>query len=482
MKILKIQIEKGFFSKAFTFSRFMNLIYSEKNSVGKTTLLRLIFWGLGYEIPSTKKFNFRKCVMTITLELDNSSLINVVRFNDTLTINDGESEYIYSLPLEAVAFHARIFNCSIPEIINNILGAIYLDQEKGWTLLNRGCVIGKIPFNVESLIRGLADVDCKDLLIEEKEIKSELLKYQKMLDIAEYQRQVNEESGNLVFQEKNEELQAKIAELKLQQNQIEEEIRQIQKVIKDNNSFKGYIERMQLTVISPITGEEIPVNRNTIKGYDDVQQIALVRKRFKLDELQKIKIRIEDLERSYTKEDTLAPVKTLIQTFDSQILNVDINAVAVSNIIAGLKKRKKDIESLIKTKTNQNYRIIQGIYKTAYHYLKELNVEKFADQDESYLFTSDLKSLSGAVLHLTVFAFKLAYIKAIEEKIQVSLPIVIDSPSGKEVVKENVDRMLQILKRDFTNNQVIIASIYSYDIEGISVHPIEKSLMGEEFL
>ena len=343
-------------------------------------------------------------------------------------------------------------------------------------------MIGKIPFNVESLIRGLADVDCKDLLIEEKEIKSELLKYQKMLDIAEYQRQVNEESGNLVFQEKNEELQAKIAELKLQQNQIEEEIRQIQKVIKDNNSFKGYIERMQLTVISPITGEEIPVNRNTIKGYDDVQQIALVRKRFKLDELQKIKIRIEDLERSYTKEDTLAPVKTLIQTFDSQILNVDINAVAVSNIIAGLKKRKKDIESLIKTRTNQNYRIIQGIYKTAYHYLKELNVEKFADQDESYLFTSDLKSLSGAVLHLTVFAFKLAYIKAIEEKIQVSLPIVIDSPSGKEVVKENVDRMLQILKRDFTNNQVIIASIYSYDIEGISVHPIEKSLMGEEFL
>ena len=63
-----------------------------------------------------------------------------------------------------------------------------------------------------------------------------------------------------------------------------------------------------------------------------------------------------------------------------------------------------------------------------------------------------------------------------------SLPIVIDSPSGKEVVKENVDRMLQILKRDFTNNQVIIASIYSYDIEGIFVHPIEKSLMGEEFL
>ena len=162
---------------------------------------------------------------------------------------------------------------------------------------------------------------------------------------------------------------------------------------------------MQLTVISPITGEEIPVNRNTIKGYDDVQQIALVRKRFKLDELQKIKIRIEDLEQSYTKEDTLAPVKTLIQTFDSQILNVDINAVAVSNIIAGLKKRKKDIESLIKTRTNQNYRIIQGIYKTAYHYLKELNVEKFADQDESYLFTSDLKSLSGGSFTLNRFCF-----------------------------------------------------------------------------
>lgn len=114
-------------------------------------------------------------------------------------------------------------------------------------------------------------------------------------------------------------------------------------------------------------------------------------------------------------------------------------------------------------------------------YFKEFDVEKFTDNNENYLFTHDLKSLSGAVLHLTVFSFRLAYIKAIEQATNISLPIVIDSPSGKEVKKENVEKMMNILERDFPHNQVIIASIFQYDIENLRIHTIEKSLMGEDF-
>ena len=34
-------------------------IYSDVNSVGKSTLLRLLFYAMGYSIPSTKKLDFQ---------------------------------------------------------------------------------------------------------------------------------------------------------------------------------------------------------------------------------------------------------------------------------------------------------------------------------------------------------------------------------------------------------------------------------------
>lgn len=481
MKIKAIHINEGFFSREFEFTDNINLIYSLKNSVGKTTLLRLIFWGLGYEIPSTKKFNFNKCDTQIKLELDNLTQLTVCRFKDVLTVFDGTEEITYSLPMEAMQFHSRIFNTNNIDVVANILGAIYLDQEKGWTLLNRGCVIGKIPFNVESLIRGLSNIDCKDLIEEEKKLRKEISKYQKMLDIAEYQKQINEESGNLVYEEKNDELHIKIATLRLQQSQIEDELKRVSDIIKENDSFKNYIEKMRLIVVSK-SGEEIPVNKSTIKGFEDVQQVALARKKVQLLKLQDIKNKISKLTQSFDDTETLVKVETLISSFDSKILSIPVNAVVVTNVIEQLAKRKREINNIIELKTKNNNPLIATIYKDAYAYLKELSVDKFADDGETYLFTHDLKSLSGAVLHLTVFAFRLAYIKAIENSIGISLPIVIDSPSGKEVQKENVEKMMDIIERDFPSNQVIIASIYQYDIDNLKTHTIEKSLMGEDFL
>ena len=37
------------------------------------------------------------------------------------------------------------------------------------------------------------------------------------------------------------------------------------------------------------------------------------------------------------------------------------------------------------------------------------------------------------------------------------------APSGKEVDRYNVDVMMDILKRDFSDHQIIIASIFEYD-------------------
>lgn len=93
------------------------------------------------------------------------------------------------------------------------------------------------------------------------------------------------------------------------------------------------------------------------------------------------------------------------------------------------------------------------------------------------MFTSNLKELSGALLHKTVFAFRLAYIIEIERAINIKLPIILDSPSGKEVDQENIKLMMDILKRDFADHQIIIASIFEYDFDPLNVIEIVNRLI-----
>ena len=95
----------------------------------------------------------------------------------------------------------------------------------------------------------------------------------------------------------------------------------------------------------------------------------------------------------------------------------------------------------------------------------------------SYLFTSNLKELSGAVLHKTVFAFRLAYIIEIQKKLGFKLPLILDSPSGKEVDPDNVQLMMNILKTEFSDNQIIIASIFKYDFDIVNTIEIKNRLI-----
>lgn len=108
------------------------------------------------------------------------------------------------------------------------------------------------------------------------------------------------------------------------------------------------------------------------------------------------------------------------------------------------------------------------VYNNVLKYAIELGIGTDTTLAASYLFTSNLKELSGALLHKTVFAFRLAYIIEIEKFLGDKLPIILDSPSGKEVDQENIKLMMDILKRDFSDHQIIIASIYEYDLNPLN--------------
>ena len=67
---------------------------------------------------------------------------------------------------------------------------MYIDQDKGWSLLNRGTVIGKIKFSIEELLSGLNNIDISDLLDKRKNLKFNKDKYTALLNIQELSEQV----------------------------------------------------------------------------------------------------------------------------------------------------------------------------------------------------------------------------------------------------------------------------------------------------
>lgn len=61
------------------------------------------------------------------------------------------------------------------------------------------------------------------------------------------------------------------------------------------------------------------------------------------------------------------------------------------------------------------------------------------------------------------YVFKLTYIKSIDSKYSIKLPIIIDLPRTNELSEVSTDDMMKILKRDFYEHQIILVSIYKID-------------------
>lgn len=76
-----------------------------------------------------------------------------------------------------------------------------------------------------------------------------------------------------------------------------------------------------------------------------------------------------------------------------------------------------------------------------------------------------MKSLLGAVLQKIVFAFKVAFLKVIEENMDTKLFMVLDSPKGKELDDANMKLIENLIKKELDENQIIIASIYNFEHE-----------------
>lgn len=280
MIIKSIRLTERLFNnnRSINFSDKVNLVHSERNSAGKTTLLRLLLYSLGYDIPNIRGIEFKNCETEVKLYCENCGDVILSRAaRDLVAAINGEKQ-TFVLPEQGSELRKILFNADNDSILNNLLGAFYIDQEKGWTLLNRGVAIGRIRFNIEELIRGLSNRSCNDLIEKEKKLSQELYKYRLMHSVAQYRETIDRKSGSLAIETYEEKINIELEQLLIEKKSLEKELRRIDREINNNKNFGKFISEMKILVQSP-NGEIIPVNLDNIVSYDDSIQYLIAKKK-----------------------------------------------------------------------------------------------------------------------------------------------------------------------------------------------------------
>lgn len=480
MIIKSVYLKEGLFERKIEFSPSVTFIHSKNNSCGKTTLLRFMLYGLGYNVPNTKKIKFQNCEVIITVECEKLGFVSLYR-NDvsSIVIKNSNSESTYVLPEQQKELHSKLFGTDNTDILSNLLGAFYVDQEKGWTLLNRGKVIGSIGFNIEELIRGLSGRDCTELIKKIAQLQREKEKYKQMSSVAQYRASLENDSASIVTDSYEDTVDAEMSALLLQQSRLKKELKRIDGTLSENSRFRKFVSDIKLLVKSP-EGTVFPVKEENIVGLNDSIELLITKRKMVSNDYAAVSSRIECLEKERDSEyEQLAFFQSAsqLEIFDRKILRMPLNPKIIKHELDRLEKEIKALQEELSRATKIDNSVVKELSDSIIAYGTELGIGDTESIPRTYLFTSNLKELSGALLHKTAFAFRLAYITAIEKALNIKLPILLDSPSGKEVDQNNIALMMNILKRDFSDHQIIIASIYTYNFENAVMVEIKDRLI-----
>lgn len=81
-------------ARKIKFQRGINIITSELNSVGKTSLSLMLLYSFGAKVRFSDKWNLDNIFTKLTIEHDNKNII-IIRYKDTYTIIADGKKFFY---------------------------------------------------------------------------------------------------------------------------------------------------------------------------------------------------------------------------------------------------------------------------------------------------------------------------------------------------------------------------------------------------
>lgn len=476
MKFLKIIIEYENYVKQFDFFD-KTLIFSDDNSVGKSTLLRLLFYGLGYPIPGTYGIKFQKANVKVIFERDGKQYMTK-RENDYIEIyNDNKFIASESLNGNNDAWYSYIWGIDSIRVLRNILGAIYMDQDKGWTLLNRGKVIGNIRFNIRDLLIGLSKEE-KNLdasLNELDEQKRTLNQTRQLRMLKESATKYKDKSIESIREKDNDELNDKYKNLKLKSSFLRKELAKVKKNIHDEKGLINYL--LSLNIVVKDGNRKIVINKDNLLNFNNNIDFLKQKSAIMQEDIEDLHQQLSDVKKELERETTnLFSEQDVVERTFNDIASIDINNSVLEARELELRASISKLNNEIENDFTDNNELIEETRNWINIFAKKLNILDVVE-GKKYIFTRDLKSISGTIYYKVVFSFKMAYIKTIEKHTGLNLPIVLDSPSGREVTDRNISDVIEIINDYFVDNQIIIASINKYDLNNVKEIKIYKNLL-----
>ena len=461
MKINYIYLKEGIFDRKIYFHNHQ-LIYSEENSQGKTTLMRLILHALGFTVPNTAGANFNDFQTIISVDSNSNELI-LERNGAIINLNYNKQNILFNLPEEILKLHSIVFNINEINLLENLLGAIYVDQTKGLIVLNRGEIIGNNTFTVEKFIAGLQNNDIDKLTRLISDERQKLKDYKAVLSIAQYKIDNKLETKEVLDSIDNEitSYNSRITLLKSRIESLKKSIKELKITMQENKTFLNIIESYHLYVADE-NGKKIVVNSNSIVGYQDNYELINI-------QLKMLDVQLRTLQRELQEQIMLEieqehieiDVKEYKQIIDDKLKFIDLNYSKIKSIVEECKKNIRIYNKKLKDQITQKSEVVDFIQKTMFECAQDLDVKQYIEKNG--IFTNKIQKNSGAISYKIIISFRIAFILSIEKFKNIKLPLIIDSLRNGELDEDNSKKILSVIEKKLIGHQVIVASIFEYE-------------------
>lgn len=450
MWIKEIEYDGGLDYKGKIIFDRKSIISSKYNKKGKSTLLRVILYALGFEVVRTNGIANLDLKTNIKVLTDDLEEIQIFRNNEKVILEESSSDKKRELhlPEDREVLQSTFFDFNNGKLLENFLGTFYFEQGRGYSLINNGVVTPKNRFNLKELVTQLVpEVEEKLKEIEKKEIT--IRRNKAAINAI---NAVLKDNDNSIEEDNQDEITIQnINSLKFKLKQLKRKKRTILESIEDNNKLLEYIGKLKLRL--RLSDESVVVvTSDKIEGMENISNYLISEKTVVNNQIKETKQLIykneEAIKKKYTNRD--------IAKFSiPQAFNFEKNKAMLKYL------NKQDEELALQKKEllrKNSYQELQDrIYKLYTEYASELNISNWL---KNGIFSSkNISGLTGTEQEFTAISIRLAALKLIEEFTKVNLPIILDSPF-QELDTKNKKLLVDFLENEFSEkHQFIITSV-----------------------
>lgn len=505
--IIDVEMKKA---KSVNFKDGVNIITSSDNQVGKSTLMKSLYYTLGAEVFFAERFKVKTKVHILEFSVNDNTYeciryndIVVVRKNKNLTVKCTSATQLSEALKEIFGFSIFIENKQneyvlAPPVYYFI--PYYIDQDNGWVKdINSFDKLSQFNKDKRDTIYyyhlGILNDNYSKCLIEMKKLTAEINDYKKkqneIMALLQYIRNnltkidltLNLESMEI----EKKELLKKYKEYSFDLNNVRREILEYQEevfkidniianlesTVKESNNIKKHLKH-EFDIECPYCKKNFEVQAKDILkinyNIEDLQKTKLemlsmrekvsnkidyLKKKFvsfeeRLNEIENNKINVDNTFDEFLKYKGLQETRKQLNT---QL--VENNSVLMSSDeeLKQIKKSLKDWKKKIKD-ANDKYREILTIN------LMEFNTKENELPKNINIGTGIIASGSGQIrVNLArVYSFLEVLLEYNEEGLK--FPLVIDSPKGGEQSTSNSELILELITQTKNiENQIILATI-----------------------